>query len=621
MQMPVLRAPMVLVLPDLPCVVLGLGGGVAAGESGRAWPDSCRGVQNILPYEPSLISGVESLIPGVVVGILLLYARNRSSARQPDTNKTPEPSTDTTEPDLEQVLARCSADTPTVGESVAAFRLSQQRIAAGRLLEASALAERALRVARDLPEIRAADLILLVQHHAGLLESIGRVSDAVTVQTQAVEIARTAHFRGSPEALEPVVGLGRILRGSGRYAEAEHQLRNVITALQERELASEPARQQLLCAAYGELARLSLASGRFAEAESALLRKLELERARVGPASPDLAPILEALGEVRTRLGRPEEGRSYLEEALALVESARGPMHAQTGRLVDRLGTWLWEHGELAAAEVAMLRAQSIEEHLQGTAHPDLVGRLRAIAACRRLQGNLVDAEPPLRRAIAMTEERLGKEHLELVGLQTDLASVFITRGFYPDADVLLRSALEIARANTSGPVLCDVLDALARLEQLRGRTAESADLLTEALRWRESALSAEHPEIGFRCAALAALRMELHQIGPSEEMLARSLRILERSLGREHEGLIGVLHMLSGAAWQRGNLDAAARHLERALSVAETALGEDSAALVPLLESQAMVLSRLGRGPEADHNRARAVVLRAGPRTASSLN
>jgi tetratricopeptide (TPR) repeat protein len=571
--------------------------------------------------EPNALLGL--LLP-VSIGILAAVLRGKKRRTPPgekSAHAAAAPLTSTST-ELEAAVAAREAEPPSVERAVLVHRLSQQRAAAGRLLEAEALARQVSDWVRDLAEVGHQDTLAVWAHHVALLRALGKPEEAEALQRRLLDLAKQIHPPASPAIIQQRVVLAAILILRGLRDEAASLLHEASAELDVAGAADFPEGADAPTL-LGEIGERWFELGDLEEAERALVRKLALERLRLGEASPLRAPSFEALARVRRARCRSDEARRDLEQALALVEAGGGPFHQDVSRIARELGLLRYERGDLAAAETLLERSLAIRERHLGRDHGSLAGALKELAHLRRIQGRFAAAEASLRRAIALLERIGGPEHLDLVSCLLDLAGVLVTDMRHAEAETHLRRAVAIVRE--SGSVghasTADALDALARFEASRGANAEAEALLAESLRGRERVLGPDHPEIAFRLTGIAELQISSDKLREAESGLQRALAILTRGLGGDPLHLVGVLQRLAVAHFRRGDLDGAIRRMQRALELAESAYGDADPGLLPLVESLANLLGTAGRDAEAEHNRARAEVLRTARRARPVVN
>jgi TonB family protein len=139
-----------------------------------------------------------------------------------------------------------------------------------------------------------------------------------------------------------------------------------------------------LAAHLSDLVRLSLERGELAEAESLLLRLLELKTAE-GEDRPDVATVLASLATVRQALGRHESAERLWRRVLIIRERSLAPNHFAIARSVEHLADACAAQGKLEEALTLLQRAIGMQELASDGTSPSLSALGAKIADLRLL--------------------------------------------------------------------------------------------------------------------------------------------------------------------------------------------------------------------------------------------
>ena len=120
-----------------------------------------------------------------------------------------------------------------------------------------------------------------------------------------------------------------------------------------------------------------------------------------------------------------------------------------------------------------------------------------------------------------------------------------------------------------------------------------------EALRCRETALGAEHPDVGYSLIRLARLYWSMDRHREASEMHRRAISILERHLPAKDSDLAEAMWELGGFLRLRGDYRSAHPLMSKALAVFEET-SESRTIMSQRRAAYAAVLKALGRGEEA---------------------
>ncbi len=278
----------------------------------------------------------------------------------------------------------------------------------------------------------------------------GRFAEA-RAETEAVLAAQTASAGPSDvDTLFTATLLSRVLRRQGELAAAERIARDVLAAA-----AQHPDDWRLGAEARSRLADVLIDLRKGEEAEPLTREALELQRANLGPAHPEvLAAMSLHFLAVDAQL-RFDEGLVLAKELALTAEQVYGPDHPLTARAHnsvamahDRLG-----HDRDALPEVE--RALAIDRKALGPRHADTINVLRNLGI---LIGRVepAKAEPIYREVLAARLDTLGPAHADTIqaamGLATLLAQIPHHADARPAAVRLLRMCDGLAAAAGSDP-------------------------------------------------------------------------------------------------------------------------------------------------------------------------
>jgi tetratricopeptide (TPR) repeat protein len=239
----------------------------------------------------------------------------------------------------------------------------------GRNVEAETLLQRALEIGQssgqtsDLDETRSA--------LASLYRGEGKDGDAERIFRDAVAADGAAITKGSSQDYSGslnVMRLAQQYKGAGRLQDAEEYYNRALAAMEQ---SPDPNARVLLPEALDELGDLYHSQGRDSEAESLLLRALDLREKGAGPKRPDLARIL----------------------------SSQAPLE-----------NFYRDQGRLSEMEPIFQGALAIQERVLGAEDKSVFWTLSEMARVYREEGKKVDALPLYRRAVQTAEKNLAQE-------------------------------------------------------------------------------------------------------------------------------------------------------------------------------------------------------------------
>ena len=272
--------------------------------------------------------------------------------------------------------------------------------------------------------------------------------------------------------------LGQCLTLDGKYAAATRALE------QAEELALALGDAELIVRARANLSEGHRRLFRYDDAER--LGRMALAELRQLPDTPEHAlievAVLNTLGAVLSRVGRPLEGEAHLQNALARLDTVRYPVEAS--RICNHIATALSVAGRLEEAIGYLDRALGYLSSL-----PNVTYDRAMIAVTKGTMyfglGRLSDAEATFRAIDATELQRLGYwTHAAFTA--NNLGNVYQQMGRLPEAEAKLTEALALMRDLEDGVELANILLTLGEVVEAQGRRAEAEPL------WREAAELAE---------------------------------------------------------------------------------------------------------------------------------
>ncbi len=199
---------------------------------------------------------------------------------------------------------------------------------------------------------------------------------------------------------------------------------------------------------FNQLAILSYAKARYAEAERLYRRALAIGEASLGPDHPDVATYLNNLANLLRETNRPGEAEPLYRRALAIDESHYGPDHPDVAVDVNNLAGLLQDTNRLDEAEPLFRRALAIGEASFGPDHPTVAIRLNNLAMLLGATNRRGEAEPLFRRALAIDEAHYGPDHPTVAIRLSNLVLLLQATNRLGEAEPLIRRALAIDEAS-----------------------------------------------------------------------------------------------------------------------------------------------------------------------------
>jgi eukaryotic-like serine/threonine-protein kinase len=344
------------------------------------------------------------------------------------------------------------------------------------------LVDRGVREAQSLETEPAVEAELL-QTLGGIAQNLGRLDQAETLLTRALELRRTAFGSEHPDVARSLVASGLLASARGRYDEAEKQIREGLAMLRRhlsrkdpevaraisalgrvlenagrypdaiRELeeavrlqTGRPGLEGDLSASLTELANCHFYTGQYTQADALNQQVLAVDRRLYGPRHPHVADDLINLGAVQFEGGHYPEAERWNREALEIMIAWYGPDHPETASAQTILARSLLRMERRDEARVLLTSALATQERVYGPVHPRVASTLNELGVVARDQGRLDDAAADFGRMADIYDQvHHGKHYLIGVAL-SNLADVEQRRGNSARAQELFRRVLSVYR-------------------------------------------------------------------------------------------------------------------------------------------------------------------------------
>ncbi len=208
-------------------------------------------------------------------------------------------------------------------------------------------------------------LAIAIHNLSDVLVNLGQLDEAVTLQGQALAIYLAYFGPEHPEVATIRVGLGRVLRAQGAFAEAEEQFRLAI-ADSMRIGSGHPD----IGTRFGYLGTTVLAQGRLDEAEAALRRALAIRRTALGPEHPYVAISVNELAGLYYARREWARAEALYRDALALRRRVHPPDHPYIAYSLVGLARTLVAEGRPRQAAPLVREAERIRAAVLPEGHP-----------------------------------------------------------------------------------------------------------------------------------------------------------------------------------------------------------------------------------------------------------
>jgi len=403
------------------------------------------------------------------------------------------------------------------------------------------------------------------------------------------------------EAIEPLLGLGNMLAGQGRFDEAAPLLERALGMMRG---LGDAADLRSLARAATSVAVLRHRQGRVDEAESLYLEALDLHERSDGRNLTYVADVLSSLGRLYEERGQHEEARGRLEEAVRIRRAIHEGDHPRLATTLLNLGEFLKGTGDAVDALRIFEEAHQMNVSLFGERSVSAATTLASIAAAHERLGELERALETHREAVSIVREAAGESHASFLTGLTQIGRIAALLGRDGEAEEAFERllALDAARrgdgAHDASSV--DRLREYANFLSARNRTEEAEPLLREILDATERLFGDDHPNTATTLNSLAVLYLRMERPSEAAPLFRRALAIEEQTIGAEATNAIITRFNLSHALAGMGNPEAALEQIARVVELGRATLPPGHWYLGVFLQGKGDFLTDLGRHEEA---------------------
>jgi serine/threonine protein kinase/Tfp pilus assembly protein PilF len=393
-----------------------------------------------------------------------------------------------------------------------------------------------------------AAVILLVVFYTLLLRDTRNVALAEAARAQRIQQFTLNLFQGGNEDVGPADSLRVVTLVDRGVQEA-------------RNLNQEPAIQAQL---YETLGGIYQKLGNLPRADTLLRASLEQRRSLFGPAHPDVAQSLIALGMLRDAQAEYDSAESLVRSGMEMTRRQLPPTHPAVSRAVASLGQVLENRGDYDRAIVVLDSAVRLQP-VPGEITPELAATMTELANAHFYAGHFAISDTLNRRVLAMDRKLYGDNHPHVADDLINLGAIQFEWGHYPEAERHDRKALGIIRRwyGNAHPETASALTILGRALVSQKKLDEGAVILREAVGIQEQVYGPVHPRVASALNELGRVAQQQGRLDEAEANFRRMAQIY-RTVYKDKHYLIGVaLSNLAGVYHDR-NQDAEAEQIFR---------------------------------------------------------
>lgn len=535
----------------------------------------------------------------------------------------------------------------------------------GKVIEATAIAEQALRDSRALPATKEENTVVLCEsllNLANLYQAQGRFEEAEHLFSEFLAIVK----RVAPEQdqQDPIVAQVAIKEANARAQVllqnlkiAEAILLAEETLRKSRALPVPQEENSVLCESLLTLANLYQAQARFEEAEHLYAECLAILKKKLPEQDPmvSVVSIAEANAQapVLFQNGKVVEAISLAEKTLQKSRLLPEQENMVVGQSLMTLAVLYLAQTRYEEAEPLLLEALAMSKKQLPEEHP-LVSMLVIHEANARAQvlfqnGKVVESISLAKETLDNSRLRLGQENVVVAECLVTLASLYQAqsryeeaRRFYNEALMMVKKLLPegslvvaqvaVKEANAralalfqSGKVveaipiaeealrnsrrlpgednliLAESLNNLAVLYEAEGRYSEAEPLSFQALGISKKLLPEDSPVVARYISNLAYVYYSQSRYTEAEPLYLQALGVWKNLKVEEHPDLAVTLSNLGVLYAALGRYQEAEILISQALAMSKKLLGEEHPSVAVILSNLGVVYYSQGRDEKAE--------------------
>ena len=322
---------------------------------------------------------------------------------------------------------------------------------------------------------------------------------------------------------------------------------------------------------YAESLRL-FSSGKYAEAQSAIERAIEIRKKILGLENALTASALTQLARITDAQGKYDEAEQINQQVLSIREKILGADHPDVAYSLNYLATVNNHKEDFQKALGYHQRALAVREKTFGAVHPIVAVSLINLGVVYDALGDKLKAGELYQRALAIQEKNVGSENLNIAIILNNIGKIYNDLDEYKKAEPFLRRAAVILEKlySPDNPRIFDSLTNLAESYAGQGELGKAETLYLRILNSREKTVGENHPltaHAAFNLANVYSLKSEFEK---AENFYRRALQIRENTLGPESPSVSQVLSAFALLLAQKGDINQAVKLQQRANAIDE---------------------------------------------------
>jgi len=376
------------------------------------------------------------------------------------------------------------------------------------------------------------------------------------------------------------------------------------------ELTDQPLVQARLMSTMGWV---YIGLGRYDSAQALFEEALAIREAELPSDHPDVAEVLNQLGEAHREKAEWDVAWPLYERALAIREEALGLESPRVAAVLNNMALIMEDKGNYDEALVLYERMLAIDRQNLGPDDPVYATSLSNVAILHVRMGELDEAQELFERALEIREKAFGPDHLLVASSLNSVGGVLNDMGDYRAALPYLERSVAIKEEvlGPDHPSLAGTMGNLGSLLKTLREFDRARTMLERASAIYREALGPDHPDYGESLSDLAIFHASTGDLEAAGPLFEESLAVRERAFGPHHPDVATSLNNLGVYHRSMGDNEGARPYYERALEAYEKSLDPGNPRLALPLSNLANLLKDLGDYEEAEELYQRALVIR----------
>jgi serine/threonine-protein kinase len=387
-----------------------------------------------------------------------------------------------------------------------------------------------------------------------------------------MQMQRTARERARAEQVSSfmvdVFDLSDPYQGRGNQVTAR-ELLDASTKQVESRFAGQPETRALLMGAMGRVYnRLGLGAEAQPLLEKALAGLIEIH----GVSDPEIAAILNELGNALVSQGKFEPAQARLQEALKMRRELLGPESPEVAETLRDLANAAQARGDGKVAEQYFRDSLALYARLGLSSTPQAAFVMNDLATLLSFGGRYADSAHLLQSALEIDRLALGPDHARVIMETHNLAFALQAQGEFAAADPLFRQSMEQMRRvfGQEHPYTIDALSNYGRFLRHKGDLSAAEQTMREVLDLNLRVRGPEHMLVGTSEVNLAMVLHDLARVDEADQHFRAALATYTKSLPPDHPLVVSALCGMGRVLIDRGRASEAIPLLRRAMMIAQ---------------------------------------------------